>query len=62
MSKAPIRRSLGQKRFLLNAAILFGLCVLLIFRIPVWGAAQIIVTALVAVLGIFQLVLYIKLR
>ena len=62
MSNKIVRRPPGQKRFLINFAILLGVCVLLIFRMPTWGIAQVIVVVLVAALSAFQLLLYIKLR
>ncbi|MBE6879351.1 MAG: hypothetical protein E7490_00765 [Ruminococcaceae bacterium] len=52
----------GQKRFLINAAVLAGACLLLIFRMPSWGIAQVVVLVLLALIAIFQLVLYFKLR
>ncbi|MCH5323739.1 MAG: hypothetical protein J1E39_00865 [Eubacterium sp.] len=63
MNKKPVvRRQAGQKRFLINAAVLLAACIFLIIRMPTWGVAQIIVVALVAALGAFQLLLYFKLR
>ena len=41
MSNKTVRRPPGQKRFLINFAILLGVCVLLIFRMPTWGIAQV---------------------
>lgn len=52
----------GQKRFLINAAVLFGACLLLILRMPAWGAAQVVVLLLLAAIGAFQILLYFKLR
>ena len=36
----------GNKRFLINAAILAAGCLLVIFRMQTWGIAQVIVLAL----------------
>ena len=55
------RKSVGQKRFLINAIVLAAACVLLVFRIPVWGVAQVLIVALLGILAAFQLILYIKL-
>ncbi len=52
----------GQKRFLINAAVLAGACLLLIFRMSSWGVAQVVVLILLALIAAFQLVLYFKLR
>lgn len=63
--KKPLRNTTekaGQKRFLINAAVLAGACVLLLLRMPSWGAAQIVVLILLAALCAFQLLLYFKLR
>lgn len=52
----------GQKRFLINAAVLAGACLLLILRMPSWGVAQVVVLVILALITAFQLVLYFKLR
>ena len=52
----------GQKRFLINAAVLAGACLLLILRMPSWGIAQVVVLVILALITAFQLVLYFKLR
>ena len=52
----------GQKRFLINAVVLAGACLLLILRMPSWGVAQVVVLAILALLASFQLLLYFKLK
>lgn len=52
----------GNKRFLINAAILAAGCLLVIFRMQTWGIAQVIVLVLFVALAAFQVVLYFKLK
>lgn len=52
----------GNTRFLINAAILAAGCLLVIFRMPTWGVAQVVVLVMFAALAAFQVVLYFKLK
>lgn len=51
----------GQKRFLINAVVLFAACLLILFRGGL-GAAQIVVSVILVAIAIFQLILFFKLR
>ena len=62
--KSPFKKAGqgGNKRFLINAAILAAGCLLVILRMPTWGVAQVVVLVLFAALAAFQVVLYFKLK
>ncbi len=64
--KKTVKRQLtgrgGQKRFLINAAVLAGACLLVILRMPAWGVAQVVVLLILAAIAVFQVVLYFKLK
>ena len=62
--KSPFKRAGqgGNRRFLVNAAVLAAGCLLVILRMPSWGVAQVVVLVLLAALAAFQLLLYFKLR
>ena len=62
--KSPFKRAGqgGNRRFLINAAVLAAGCLLIILRMPSWGVAQVVVLILLAALAVFQLMLYFKLR
>ena len=62
--KSPFKRAGqgGNKRFLINAAVLAAGCLLVILRMPSWGVAQVVVLILLAALAAFQLLLYFKMR
>ena len=62
--KSPFKRAGqgGNRRFLINAAVLAAGCMLVILRMPSWGLAQVVVLVLLAALAAFQLLLYFKLR
>lgn len=51
-----------RKRFLINAAIVGGLALLIAVRMPIWGVAQVFVLLLLVGIAAFQLVLYFKLK
>lgn len=61
-SRGRIATGGNQKRFLINAIVLAGACLLLILRMPSWGVAQVVVLVILALITAFQLVLYFKLR
>ena len=62
--KSPFNRAGqgGNRHFLINAAVLAAGCLLVILRMPSWGAAQVVVLILLAALAAFQLLLYFKMR
>ena len=62
--KSPFKRAGqgGNRRFLINAAVLAAGCLLVILRMPSWGVAQVVVLILLAALSAFQLLLYFKMR
>lgn len=62
--KSPFKRAGqgGNRRFLINAAVLAAGCLLVILRMPSWGVAQVVVLILLAALAAFQLMLYFKMR
>lgn len=62
--KSPFNRAGhgGNRRFLINAAVLAAGCLLVILRMPSWGVAQVVVLILLAALAAFQLLLYFKMR
>ena len=62
--KSPFKRAVqgGNRRFLINAAVLAAGCLLVILRMPSWGVAQVVVLILLAALSAFQLLLYFKMR
>ena len=62
--KRPFKRAGqgGNRRFLINAAVLAAGCLLVILRMPAWGVAQVVVLILLAALAAFQLLLYFKMR
>ena len=62
--KSPFKRAGqgGNRRFLINAAVLAAGCLLIILRMPSWGVAQVVVLILLAALAAFQLLLYFKMR
>ncbi|MBS7396900.1 MAG: hypothetical protein KIG32_00530 [Ruminiclostridium sp.] len=62
--KSPFKRAGqgGNRRFLINAAVLAAGCLLVILRMPSWGVAQVVVLILLAALAAFQLLLYFKMR
>lgn len=62
--KSPFNREGqgGNRRFLINAAVLAAGCLLVILRMPSWGVAQVVVLILLAALAAFQLLLYFKMR
>ena len=63
-AKSPFKRAGqgGNRRFLINAAVLAAGCLLVILRMPSWGVAQVVVLILLAALSAFQLLLYFKMR
>ncbi len=63
-AKSPFKRAGqgGNRRFLINAAVLAAGCLLVILRMPSWGVAQVVVLILLAALAAFQLLLYFKMR
>ena len=62
--KSPFKRAGqgGNRRFLINAAVLAAGCLLVILRMPSWGVAQVVVLIILAALAAFQLLLYFKMR
>ena len=62
--KSPFKRAGqgGNRRFLINAAVLAAGCLLVILRMPSGGVAQGVVLILLAALAAFQLLLYFKMR
>ena len=62
--KSPFKRAGqgGNRRFLINAAVLAAGCLLVLLRMPSWGVAQVVVLILLAALAAFQLLLYFKMR
>ncbi len=60
--QSRISKNGSNKRFLINAAVLLGACLLVALRMPSWGAGQIVALVILALLAAFQIFLYFKLK